>query len=142
MKIFPSLFAIVLLASGCSQSQAHSETLARRFPPRGSINEFGQLHVTQTSSGGYKVEVEPFVEHAIYKLTISDSSDSDGKCKPFEIDTNQTLSMERNNLKSDFVHFVRVCVYFDEGDSGAVSLVLANDALHLGLTKERLEQFR
>jgi hypothetical protein len=87
-------------------------------------------------------EVTPFSRGAIYRITVAEDRDSTATCKQFETERHEKLQVERNNLTADFLHFVRVCVYFDEGDSGTTSLVLKNDSLFLAVSKETIASFQ
>jgi hypothetical protein len=134
---FAAFATSLLLFTACAQDNTLSSVQSERIPPSGSVNEFGLITV-QAANNGYTVSVVPFSRRAIYRVVISESSESTAVCRQFETDSTQMLQVEKRDLEPDFLHFVRVCVYFDEGDSGASNLVLANDRLFVGLSKETL----
>lgn len=134
---FAAFATSIVLMTACAQDDALSSVQSGRTPAPGSVNEFG-LITTQAVNNGYIVSVVPFSRRAIYRIVVSENTESTAVCPQFEKDSTQILQVVRNDLHSDFVHFARVCVYFDEGDSGASNLVLANDKLFVGLSKETL----
>ncbi|MEN9528800.1 MAG: hypothetical protein RI932_673 [Pseudomonadota bacterium] len=143
MRTLTNALLLLPMLTACGTALESSRTSSERnFPQPGTINEFGQIKINQTTSRSYSLEVTPFVRSAIYKIVISESTDSASSCAQYSNDATQVLKIEKKNLKPDFLHFVRVCVYFDEGDSGATSLVLANDKLLVGISQETLKFYR
>lgn len=143
MKAIIGPCALALTAMACAATDEHSSIhSSRNIPARGTINEFGVVKLQEIKPSGYRVEVIPFERRAVYKIVVVEDSKSTATCKPFDTDSFQVTKIEKTGLKNDFVHFVRVCVYFDEGDSGATSLVLANDSLFLAVSAEQLAQLR
>ncbi|MBM3383492.1 MAG: hypothetical protein FJY29_13805 [Betaproteobacteria bacterium] len=136
MTLFP-----VLTACGTASESAKISS-ERNIPHRGSNNEYGQIILTPNDSASYSLEVIPFDRLALYKIVISESAESSAHCPKYSTNATQTLRVEKKNLHPDFLHFARVCVYFDEGDSGATSLVLANDKLFIGISQEILKKLR
>lgn len=134
---FAAFATSLLLFTACAQDNTLSSVQSGRTPAPGSVNEFG-LITTQAVNNGYIVSVVPFSRRAIYRIVVSENTESTAVCPQFEKDSTQILQVERNDLHPDFLHFVRVCVYFDEGDSGASNLVLANDKLFVGLSRESI----
>lgn len=143
MKTFTKALLLLPMLIACGTAIENNKTSSQRnFPQPGTINEFGLIKINQTTSNSYVLEVIPFERKAIYKVIISESSTSASTCPQYSNDATQVLKHEMKNLRPDFLHFARVCVYFDEGDSGVTSLVLANDKLFIGVSQETLRNPR
>ena len=139
MTTLKKAMIVLPLLTACGMAPEDFKTSSERdVPQRGSINEYGQIKVTSHSSSSYSLEVIPFERLAFYKIVISESADSPTICERYSSDSTQVLKIEKSNFNPEFLHFARVCVYFDEGDSGVTSLVLANDKLLIAISRETL----